>query len=381
MQINKDYPCKSTNYRKGRRDSIKYIVIHYVGATGSAIDNVKYYATSNVGASAHYYVGHASEDGAVYQSVAPENCAWHCGSETGIYYHPCRNDSSIGIEMCCHNNNGNWYFDDITVEKTIELTRWLMSEYGIGAENVIRHYDVTHKTCPAPFVADEKMWERFKNELLKEDKHVPKTVYSVNDVHIQVICPDKFKIKTADVKKQRVKEDNYANAGFFANADSGTIPVGHLVIDGKIVTNAKTQADWLNTARQELTTVVVYNNDTVEMLKTSDIENIQNVKYAISGIPIIRNGYKVSMDEIKAEGYFGNECYWTWHGFLGVRHGKLVYVASETDFDMMPYLMEVLGITDAIKLDGGGSFILHNGKFEIATGENRRINNIITWEG
>lgn len=169
MQINKDYPCKSTNYRKGRRDSIKYIVIHYVGATGSAIDNVKYYATSNVGASAHYYVGHASENGAVYQSVAPENCAWHCGSETGIYYHPCRNDSSIGIEMCCHNNNGNWYFDDITVEKTIELTRWLMSEYGIGAENVIRHYDVTHKTCPAPFVVDEQKWIEFKNNLQNEE--------------------------------------------------------------------------------------------------------------------------------------------------------------------------------------------------------------------
>ena len=166
MQINKDYPCKSTNYRKGRRDSIKYIVIHYVGATGSALNNVKYYATSDVGSSAHYFVGHASEDGAVYQSVAPENCAWHCGSETGIYYHPCRNDSSIGIEMCCHkDSSGNWYFDDVTVEKTIELTKWLMGEYGISANNVIRHYDVTHKSCPAPFVINETAWQKFKADL------------------------------------------------------------------------------------------------------------------------------------------------------------------------------------------------------------------------
>lgn len=383
MQINKDYPCHDTNYRKIRRDTIKYIVIHYVGATGSALNNVKYYgSTPNIGASAHYYVGHASENGAIYQSVAPENCAWHCGSETGIYYNECRNDSAIGIEMCCHKDeNGNWYFDDITVEKTLELTKWLMKEYDIPGKNVIRHYDVTRKQCPAPFVVNWKKWEVFKSELLKEDIDVPKTVYSINDVHVQVILPDKFKIKVVDEKKQNIKENNYANAGFFANADSGTIPVGHLVVGGKVITNAKTQADWLNTARHEHTTIVVYSDDTVAVIKTADIESIQNVKYAISGIPIIRNGYKVSMDEIKSEGYFGNECYWTWHGFLGVRHGKLVYVASETDFDMMPYLMEVLGITDAIKLDGGGSFILHNGKFEVATTENRKINNIITWEG
>ena len=172
MDINKDYPCKSSNYRKGRRDSIKYIVIHYVGATGGALDNVKYYASSDVGTSAHYFVGHANEGGAIYQSVAPENCAWHCGSETGVYYSDCRNDSSIGIEMCCHKaSDGKWYFDDITVQKAIELTRWLMKEYNISEKNVIRHYDVTRKRCPAPFVADEAMWQSFQNKIKNVDEY------------------------------------------------------------------------------------------------------------------------------------------------------------------------------------------------------------------
>lgn len=81
MNINTDHPCDPRNYRKGRRDTIKYIVIHYVGATGSALDNVKYYGSSDVGASAHFYVGHASENGAVYQSVDPKDCAWHCGHD------------------------------------------------------------------------------------------------------------------------------------------------------------------------------------------------------------------------------------------------------------------------------------------------------------
>ena len=170
MQINKAYPCKSTNYRKGRRESIKYIVIHYVGATGSALNNVKYYSSADVGASAHYFVGHASENGAIYQSVAPQDCAWHCGSETGVYYSPCRNDNAIGIEMCCHKDeNGGWYFDDITVQNTVELTKWLMKEYNIDVSHVIRHYDVTHKTCPAPFVNDEVSWEVFQQKLIEEE--------------------------------------------------------------------------------------------------------------------------------------------------------------------------------------------------------------------
>jgi exopolysaccharide biosynthesis protein len=38
------------------------------------------------------------------------------------------------------------------------------------------------------------------------------------------------------------------------------------------------------------------------------------------------------------------------------------------------------GITDLIKLDGGGSFILDiNGKNIAVTNENRRVNNLITF--
>lgn len=384
MEINREYPCNAVNYRKRRRDSIRYIVIHYVGASGTAKNNAAYYSRANVGASAHYFVGHASEDGAVYESVAPECCAWHCGSETGIYYSECRNDSSIGIELCCHQNgNGVWYFDDVTVDRAVELTRELMREYGIDAEHVIRHYDVTHKVCPAPFVEDERAWEEFKNRLREEEKEeVGKTVYSLNDVHAQVIDTWNFKIAVCDTRKQSVGENNYFNLGYFAQgADGNTIPVGNLVVDGQIITDAANQADWLNTARHRLTTLVVHYDNTAEFVQVEDMMQVPTVKYAVSGIPIIRNGYRVSMEEIKEEGYFGNECYRTWHGFLGIREGRLVYVAAETEFELMVYLLEVMGIRDAIKVDGGGSFILHNGGFEVATGENRRINNVGIWEG
>lgn len=379
MTINTDYPCNAANYRKGRRSGIKYIVVHYVGASGSAKDNARYYSASKVGASAHYFVGHASEGGAVYQSVRDCDCAWHCGSETGKYYSECRNDSAVGVELCCHKSGDRWYFDDETVETAAELVRELMARHGIDTEHVIRHYDVTRKKCPAPFV-DDDAWNGFKLKLGGGD--MAKTVYTLDNVQVQVIDAFNFALKTADAKKKSINDTNYANAGFFAVADGGkTIPVGNLVINGNIITDAKNQADWLNTARRAQTTVVVHNDNTLEVVKTDDMMSVPAVKYAISGIPVIRNGRKVSLDEIKAEGYFGSELYDTWHGFLGVRDGRLVYVAAHLGFELMVYLMEVLGIRDAVKLDGGGSFILHNGSFEVATAENRRINNILTWEG
>ena len=179
MEINKDYICNSSNYRKNRKDKIKYIVIHYVGASGTARQNAIYYHNnSGIGASAHYFVGHGSENGAIYQSVPESACAWHCGSETGKYYHACRNDSSIGIELCCHKGvANNWYFDEITVTNAIALTKELMAKYSIPAENVIRHYDVTHKCCPAPFVKNQEEWNKFKRRLTEV-----KELESINDI-------------------------------------------------------------------------------------------------------------------------------------------------------------------------------------------------------
>jgi len=115
------------------------------------------------------------------------------------------------------------------------------------------------------------------------------------------------------------------------------------------------------------------------VMKTDTLENIPGLRTAISGIPIILGGKRVSYDEITAEGYFGNELYDTWHGFLGIRHGKLCYVAMKCGFEEMCWALVALGIYDAIKLDGGGSFILHDVKELEGTNENRRIHNVGVW--
>lgn len=151
-----------TNFRKGSGKQNKYIVIHYVGATGGAEANCKYFETVYRDASAHYFVGHKGE---IWQCVEDKDIAWHCGASS--YKHPyCRNSNSIGIEMCCRKKtDGTWYFEEETIKATTELVKELMTKYNIPAANVIRHYDVTGKKCPEPYVRDSAAWNTFKASL------------------------------------------------------------------------------------------------------------------------------------------------------------------------------------------------------------------------
>lgn len=149
---------------KNNTKRIKYIVIHYVGATGTAKNNCDYFYNTYRGVSAHYFVGHSGE---IWQCVDDADVAWHCGT-TGKYKHKsCRNSNSIGIEMCCRKDSkGNWYFEEETIAATVELVKFLMKKYNVPIGNVIRHYDVTGKQCPEPFVRNAAAWSNFKNRIL-----------------------------------------------------------------------------------------------------------------------------------------------------------------------------------------------------------------------
>lgn len=139
---------------------INYIVIHYVGAISTAYNNAKYFENINRQSSAHYFV----DEKDIYQVVEDKDIAWHCGAN--IYKHPsCRNTNSIGIEMCCFNNNGKIDISEKVVDRTIELTKELMRKYNIPIENIVTHNMVTGKNCPAPFILNPSRWSNFLNKI------------------------------------------------------------------------------------------------------------------------------------------------------------------------------------------------------------------------
>ena len=207
------------------------------------------------------------------------------------------------------------------------------------------------------------------------------TVMQLKNIWVQEIFPPSFGIHKCDQRKRNIPVKNYFNLGFFAQETNGTIPIGNLADCGIILSQSKNNADWINVAKKQLSTLIVTTLGEAYITKTDTLTTVKDLKTAISGIPILKSGKIVSMDDIKAEGYFGNECYYTWHGFLGIRGNSIVYVAAQCDFGQMPWILLSLGIKDAIKVDGGGSFILVNNGVElVGTTENRRINNIGMWE-
>lgn len=226
MKINK--LITPYNYTAGTVNRIKYLVIHYVGALGGAEANCRYYASQYVGASAHYYVGFSGE---VWQSVADKNIAWSVGASS--YKHPyCRNTNSLNIEMCVRKKSTktmnatdkDWYFEDATYKSAVFLAAELLTKYKIPLANMIRHYDVTGKWCPAPFCNNNTnhTWESFKADVQK----------ALNGNEIVIETPQIYRVRLAweDEKSQLGAYEVLQNA-------KNACPSGYKVFDkdGKVV--------------------------------------------------------------------------------------------------------------------------------------------------
>ena len=159
--------CNPRNYRKGREFPINWICLHFTANNGdTAQNNADYFAREGgLNASAHYFV----DTERIVQSVKDGDTAWHCGRERGgSYYNDCRNANSIGIEMCSVIRNGVYVIPEETMKRAAKLTRELMAKYHVPVSRVCRHYDVTHKQCPEPWVRNPRLWQKFKDMLTEE---------------------------------------------------------------------------------------------------------------------------------------------------------------------------------------------------------------------
>lgn len=160
--------CNPNNYQKGRSFAINWICLHFTSNNGdTAQNNADFFAReSGLRASAHYFV----DPNGVVQSVKDGDTAWHCGRERGgSYYNDCRNANSIGIEMCSVIRNGVYVIPEETMKRAAKLTRELMAKYHVPVSRVCRHYDVTRKNCPEPWIRNPQLWEKFKTMLTEKE--------------------------------------------------------------------------------------------------------------------------------------------------------------------------------------------------------------------
>lgn len=142
-------------------EEVNGVVVHYVGNPGTtAAQNRSFFEGlaqqdgspgSDTYASSHFLIG---LEGEIIQCI-PLNEWAYCSSE--------RNRDTISIE-CCHPDDTG-AFTDATYHSLVKLVRWLMDEYHLSTEDVIRHYDVTGKECPRYYVLHPEAWAQFKEDL------------------------------------------------------------------------------------------------------------------------------------------------------------------------------------------------------------------------
>lgn len=164
--------ANKANYgNKRSTSSIKYLVYHYTGNKGdTAENNGNYFKNNAVKASANYFV----DDDTVVESVPADSIPYSVGgakysncSSTGggKFYQKATNTNTINIEMC---GDKDGRASVKTQENAIDLGKEIMKKYNIPQENVIRHFDVTGKSCPAYFcgsASKNKEWKEFKARL------------------------------------------------------------------------------------------------------------------------------------------------------------------------------------------------------------------------
>lgn len=138
---------------KSPNREIKYIVIHYTAGASSAAGRARGMKSSweaTKRASADFGVD--DREAVQFNPDLRNYYCWAVSGGNGIY-----NSNSISIEMCSnlkrgtsvkYPNHEGWYFTEATLSNAVRLAKILMAKFNIPLERVVRHYDVTKKSCP-----------------------------------------------------------------------------------------------------------------------------------------------------------------------------------------------------------------------------------------
>ena len=86
------------------------------------------------------------------------------GNRGATFHGICINNNSIGIELCCKKKKGRIVPTEKAIETAIPLVQWLMDKYNIPASRVIRHFDVTGKSCPNGYIS-KSSWDKLHARL------------------------------------------------------------------------------------------------------------------------------------------------------------------------------------------------------------------------
>ncbi|ROR26311.1 N-acetylmuramoyl-L-alanine amidase [Mobilisporobacter senegalensis] len=137
-------------------EKIKGVVVHYTANPGTdALQNRNYFENlKNSGitkVSSHFVIG---LNGDIVQCIPTSEIAYASNE---------RNEDTISIEVCHPDETGK--FNQESYNSLVRLVAYLVCEYNLEYEAILRHYDVTGKNCPKYFVEHEEKWDNFRRDV------------------------------------------------------------------------------------------------------------------------------------------------------------------------------------------------------------------------
>lgn len=221
-----------------------------------------------------------------------------------------------------------------------------------------------------------------------------------NGVRVVEVPAKDFRVILYDAKKKAMGP-NRCTGGYFGkykdeDGEQYILPAGHVVCDFE-ATNERVrlrceQRGTFKGGRLHYTTTL-NGRPLSTLIVRSGIANIREVSaapsvctYAISGLPVLRNGSAVGYEAALAQGWDGSPVRPTYHIFVGVKssNADTVYVLGmkTTTGNLLESgeaarKCKALGLRDVIKLDGGGSYYINAGGNIQTTAENRHICTIL----
>ena len=183
-----DFVVKNQFSRPGSKLlGVRGIVMHWTADPGATADAEQNFFDGSDGgggryASAHFFVDRNS----AVLTIPLDEVAYHAND------HPCRIDklaatasyyqngganlTAIGIEMCVEPDGS---IHGSTVKQAEQVALELCKQYNLNPlMDIYRHFDVTGKNCPAPWVDHPELFTQFKkdvNTLL----HPPTNTYTI----------------------------------------------------------------------------------------------------------------------------------------------------------------------------------------------------------
>ena len=157
MKITEMFLTPNKYSRPGiKLEKVEKIAVHYVGNPKSTAKNNRDYFENLKDTHARYVSAHfiIGLDGEIIQCI-PLNEWSYCTNQANGY--------SISIE-CCH-PDATGKFNKATEDSLVELCAYLCEKFGLTADDVIRHYDVTGKQCPLWYVTHPEDYTAFKNRV------------------------------------------------------------------------------------------------------------------------------------------------------------------------------------------------------------------------